>query len=205
MRAFRHWDDHRWALDFLVRGRIRLAPIGLYWNIENAAPGVRDKLDGSTQGTLDALASSGRPTPEFREIARRFGVKVGAGTRRIYLGGLTTVRRPPPLYIFCMSKSAAPGIFDKTAQVTPVLDVERLGFAVAEASNGRFTAFQFGPVTYRRVEFDGLTDDLQANAFVKATRFAPQQEIRLAFEPGPGFDLTEPQFVESPAIRDALR
>ncbi|MBN9467715.1 MAG: hypothetical protein J0J10_02975 [Bosea sp.] len=203
MRAFKHWDDGRWANELTREGKIRLMPISYYWEVENVAPGVQDELEGSTRGTHGPMSWTSGPSLSQLAILKRAGVVEVDQAENISLGEVTLVRRGPQFYIFCMSAAADMGIFDNTVDVTTIPDVKALGMAIGQASGGRFDAFDCDVVTYRDVEFQFETADLFPDPFVKRQTFAHQREIRLVFKPA--VELQGPQYIQSPTIVAALR
>lgn len=176
-------------------------PISTYWTIENAAPGVQDRLDGRTEGTHRPIHDPGQLSPEGQRILEGLGIR-GRHLLNVTIEGGVALRSVPPLYIFCMSTTADPTIFNNTVEVTTIPSVPRLAEAVVRSSEGRFTRWYAGHVQYRPVEYNLADGVPRPNPFVKGPDFAYQAEVRMAFVPRPGLD--GPQFVQSVLLIHAL-
>lgn len=163
--------------NLIEQGSLRIGRLDDYATLENGRADPEEAFVRIDVRDLDSRISAQRAAVE------RLGLDALSGGRPALFQGFIVEKRVRDIYAFCMSEPGckhdpSPGIAKATFEIS---DVEALTKLLVAKHLDRFERYHFGPVTYDRREYHALEDFGRADPFVKAMKFAVEQEIRIGF------------------------
>ena len=193
----------------MAGGGLRMCMLSTYNDMEERPDDLTaDKLDASVMLSGDNVRMERTEHTTADEMRRwnAAGIHLSAIGASMTIGRIENVRRLPPLYVLCMSlfpDNPYCGAEGRLA-VIEIKNLMAFASAVLSAHASQVSTCAGGIVAYTdAVAFDIYGDYREPSAFVKRERYAPQQEIRLAFTPRHG--QVAPINIDGNAIRPFLR
>ncbi|VVN71006.1 hypothetical protein PS718_00427 [Pseudomonas fluorescens] len=196
---FRHFPKEEYALDFSIIGKIRVSTLKVCREYEDHEQG--DSGEGTLHYSHDPVTSH---DPNWQEVARRLGMKIGAFDK----GSITGCEKHtviPNAYVLCLSyiqfDEELCGKFGK--HCVQIKDLLFFGNLVYDALVEKFggVSGRSAKVRYRDRAYRNLEQEPKEIAFIKPEHpFAKQVEYRMVFWCDPGH-VYEPFFLDVPEVR----
>lgn len=235
--AYKH-TEKKWAKDLKLHGRLKLSSYDYYHDIESSQVGIEDPLEGVGIVDLTGFYPAETPDAQttvftgetvndgftlLNAAGRARGLKgralvveairetmgIDLSNCNIHVSQTHIEHRCPPLYIYSMTYSSTPGIFDCPEQgqkydaVVKIPDWRRLAKAIVLSAPESLARVHGASVIYEPRIVHASQGNLDNSPFRKNTSFAWQKEVRLVFEPRG--EMKKHIFVEGKRIKKSLQ